>query len=87
MFPRCARHCLQAFSGFGGGSTTDAIDSFMFAKLVRECDLLSSRFTNTDVDIIFSQVGCVRVVVVCCSRGVRIVSRDVTVHRLPPPPR
>jgi hypothetical protein len=28
----------------------------MFAKLIRECDLLSARFTNTDVDIIFSQV-------------------------------
>ena len=48
----------QAFCGFGGGSSgsSDAIDNFMFAKLIRECDLLSSRFTNTDVDIIFSQV-------------------------------
>lgn len=50
------RYCHQMFCSFGGGTDLTAIDNVKFAKLMRECELLSSKFTATDVDLVFTQV-------------------------------
>jgi hypothetical protein len=46
---------VQAFCVFGGGSDRDHIDNAKFAKLARDCGLLSTLCTPTDVDLIFSK--------------------------------
>jgi hypothetical protein len=33
------------------------MENAKFAKMMRDCDLLTAKFTNTDVDIIFTQAS------------------------------
>ena len=47
--------CFNSFCVFGGGEP-GAMDNVKFAKLCRDCGLLSKKFTMTDVDMVFVKV-------------------------------
>jgi p25-alpha len=51
---------FQAFCAFGTGTgasmETDVMDNARFAKLAKECGLVSKDCNSTDIDIVFSKV-------------------------------
>jgi hypothetical protein len=47
----------QSFARFGGSSHDVELDNVKFAKLARDCGLVTKKCTRTDIDLIFTQVG------------------------------
>jgi hypothetical protein len=51
------KEVYMEFANFGGGNAkTDEMDNVKFAKLAKDCKLLSKKVTKTDIDLIFTKV-------------------------------
>ena len=50
------QRAFLAFASFGAGKKVADMDNARFAKLCKDCGLVSSRFSMTDVDLCFSSV-------------------------------